>query len=142
MKNSLEKTIYLWAFLDIAYVVWIFDSAILAGHIPYYSSFIHDLASAESFGSAYPAALVVGTHLLKMSILLSGLMMAFKYKAGVYLSFIQAPFRFILVIPPTFFFIAKTGSSIPEAYFYLIVLVFILEVIKIIAQIKWLKQRV
>lgn len=139
MKNSIEKVIVLWGLLDLLLVASVFFTALQAGGIPYYSKFIEDIAAAKSFGPAYPVAAVFATYLLQVSIILTGFMMLLKIRMGVFLSLAQAPFRLLLIIPPTFFFIASLKSIVPSIYVLLVGVVFILEFYKIYTQIKWLR---
>ena len=60
-------------------------------------------------------------------------------KVGVYISLVQLPFRLILLVPPTFFFIQSARGYLPGLL--LITVIFILEVVKAITEILWLRSR-
>ena len=125
------RVTFLWGMIDLFYVFWLVASDLKAQNIPFYSDFIFDIKAAESFGSIYSLPLVYVTHLLILSVIFSGILLLLNNRIGVYISLIQSPFRLLLVMPPTFFFLAKLGNYFPNMNYVFIVLVYLVETLKI-----------
>lgn len=92
----------------------------------------------QSFGSPLFKVITIFGWVLFASVGVSGLLMLFATRAGVYLSFFQAPFRFILIIPPSFFFI-KNIPIISGWVVFSLFLLALLELLKVLVQVFWLK---
>lgn len=77
--------------------------------------------------------------LLAFSTVFSGFLMFKLKKTGVYLSLIQAPFRVLLVISPTLFFLSSLSGFVPDHEWIIYVAILAVEVLKIISECSWLK---
>jgi hypothetical protein len=139
--NSRSLGMLRWfGFLDLIYIGWCAYVAISIGEIPFYSALMDDVATARSFGSNFSVPLTVLANALNFSIIFSGFLMVFGRRSGVYLSLAQSPFRLLLVIPFSFFFVMFAKNGLPSsAYIPLITLVYLLEFVKICLLVIWLK---
>lgn len=131
--------IRLWGALDVAYILWRAYSDIVKSRIPFYDTFYDAYESAVGFGQ--PSILIFTSIavILSLLIFLSGPLMLALKRSGVYISLIQFPFRLILVIPPTFFFLSGTLTILPS--FAVIALIFLIEIFKAVTQVLWLRSR-
>jgi len=139
-KNWIIK---IFGLLDILLILWIFYKSYSAKKIPIYSDLQESLVSAKDFGFAeiiFSAAMVLSSIML-VSIIFSGFFMLKLKRIGIYLSLIQSPFRILLLIQPTFFFLStpliKLGLNHPSPF----LLIVLLELGKIAFQISWLKNQ-
>ena len=139
MLNKLRKTVVYWGVIDLLYTCLVIITALMDGSIPYYTKIIQDFEVAALIGNNFPNILIMSTHLMLISIAFSGVLMTFSKRSGVYLSLLQSPFRFVLLLPPTFFFLLPLQESVPFLSMFLVVLIIVLEVLKIIMLLKWLK---
>lgn len=141
MNVKLSHMVVFWGSIDLAYVLWVLVGDTHRGDIPFFSSLANDISDAHSFHGASFVALVVVGHMAKFSTLFSGMLMLASRKAGVYISLIQAPFRFFLIIPPTAFFIMAVETSSIGFRVTLFGFVFLVEVVKVYTEVMWLKDR-
>ena len=88
--------------IDIGCIAWVCVSALMLGKIPIYEDMIGSIAAAKAFGDV-PLALSVFPYVLLCSVLISGAFLIRGLKLGGYLGLIQAPFRCLLIIQPSFF---------------------------------------
>ena len=124
--------------LDVLLILSFIHSNILSkegGIIQYISD---NAGMVLSFGSPYFAAVFFLGGALFASIAVSGVLMLFVLRAGVFLSLFQAPFRFLLIIPPSFFFVQNVPFISNWIFVSLVVMAF-LELSKVAAQVYWLK---
>lgn len=137
-KNVIQKAIPLIGLIDLITICLVSYSSFMKGEIPFITSLISDLESGMSFGINSLFILGMLGHLVFITILLSGPLQLYSKRLGVIISLTQVPFRFILVVPPTFYFL---GSMFGDYKVMSIVFMFALEVLKVVIQIKWLKDQ-
>jgi hypothetical protein len=137
---NLSRFIRLWGFIDICYVIWIIYEDIASEKIPFFDSFLSALDASTAFDQLGITVLTVTGFVINLSVIVSGILMLMLNKVGVYVSLLQAPFRIFLIIPPTLFFLTKAGDNMAVPGWILIVVVMIVEVVKIVTELAWLKQ--
>ena len=125
-------------------MAWNIGCSIYRGEIPV----VHDIAQAtityKMFDFPVSKLLAHLTILIYISPIISGTLLIAKKKAGLIISYIQTPFRLILVIPPSIFFILwpLPFTISQKAVLWLgVILILISESIKISTLIIWHKRR-
>ena len=136
---NLSFYVRLWGGLDVAYTLWRVVKDVSESNIPFLGAFSEALGAAEEFGQTSVLIMTIVAAVVTLSIILSGLLMLALRKVGVYISLVQLPFRLTLLAPPTFFFIQSARDYLPSLL--LIAVIFILEIIKAITEILWLRSR-
>lgn len=135
----MDKLIKFFGGMDAVFIVWVIVSSLIAGNIPFYTSFIADIGSSSSF-SSWAFILTFMAHLLKVSVFVSAYRLIRVNRIGVYLSLVQAPFRLLVIIPPTFFFLGHLKNSFSSLAMIVVILILGLEVLKVGFQIFWLRK--
>lgn len=136
---NLSFYVRLWGGLDVVYILWRVVKDVSESNIPFLGVFSEALGAAEEFGQTSVLIMTVVAAVVTLSIILSGPLMLSLRKIGVYISLIQLPFRLTLLVPSTFFFIQSARDYLPSLL--LIAVIFILEIIKAITEILWLRSR-
>lgn len=128
----------LWGAMDVGYVLWRSAKDISESSFPFFGSFFEPLSAAETFGLTSVTILTGIAVVVTATILVSGPLMIMLNRAGVYLSLVQFPFRLAFMVPPTFFFVQSAGVYLP--IFAVVLVVMVLEVLKAVTQILWLRR--
>lgn len=136
---NLSLYVRFWGGLDVAYILWRVVKDVSESNIPFLGAFSEALGAGEEFGQTSVLIMTVVAAVITLSIVLSGPLMLALRKAGVYISLVQLPFRLTLLVPPTFFFIHSARDYLPSLL--LIAVILILEIIKAITEILWLRSR-
>ena len=136
---NLSFYVRLWGGLDVVYILWRVVKDVSESNIPFLGVFSEALGAAKEFGQTSVLIMTVVAAVVTLSIILSGPLMLSLRKIGVYISLIQLPFRLTLLVPSTFFFIQSARDYLPSLL--LIAVIFILEIIKAITEILWLRSR-
>lgn len=133
-----------WGILDLLSVGWYAGMNIYKGQIP----LVHDILSGrhniESFGLPNFSFLIYIAAILYVSPIFSGILLILKKKSGLMLSYIQTPFRLILIIPPSIFFILWPIDSSIEKPMVLglgFALIILSETIKVSTLMLWNKRK-
>jgi len=131
-----------WGILDLLSIGWYAGMNIYKGQIP----LVHDVLSGrqniESFGLPNFSFLIYIAAILYVSPIFSGTLLILKKKSGLILSYIQTPFRLILVIPPSIFFILwPIDNTIEKPIALGFGLVILSETIKVSSLILWNKRK-
>lgn len=129
--------IRLWGVLDIVYVLWKMLNDIEESKIPFVGSLSESLVAAAGFGQPLISILTYVAVILTLSIVFSGPLMLALIKVGVYISLVQFPFRLMLIMPPTFFFIQSAKDYISGPV--IIGLILTLEIAKAVTEVIWLR---
>ena len=129
----------IWGGLDVFYVLWRVYRDVLESKVPFYSTFVESLSDAQSLGQASFLILTAVGTVVMLSMVLSGPLMLMLHKAGVYISLVQLPFRLILLVPPTFFFVQMAKDYVPLPGWLLISIILIMEIFKVATDIRWLR---
>lgn len=129
----------IWGGLDVLYVLWRVYRDVLESKVPFYSAFAESLSDIQSFGQASVLILTAVGTVVMLSMVLSGPLMLMLHKSGVYISLVQLPFRLILLVPPTFFFVQMSKDYIPLPGWLFISIILIMEIFKVATEIRWLK---
>lgn len=134
----MRNLIRFYGILDVVLIAWVVFSAIRIGEIPIVTNLMESLAIASSFGTPFGGALAISAFVVFMSLFASGPLLIFLKRAGVYLAFLQAPFRVLWIIQPSFFFLALAkGAGL--FYWVQIGLVLALEVFKVVSLVVWIR---
>lgn len=128
-----------WGGLDVVYVLWRVINDVSESKVPFLEVFSESLGAAAGFGQTSISILTAVGVVVTLSIVFSGPLMLALNRVGVYVSLVQFPFRLILLVPPTFFFVQSTRDYLPSLL--LIVVILILEIIKAVTEILWLRRR-
>lgn len=101
-----KNIITLWGIFDLISLSWYIGWRIIHSQIPFY----HDMSKSIQVNTASGAPLwiimTIIAVMLYLSLLFSGVYLIKHKRIGAILSYIQTPFRFLLLIPPSIFFIA------------------------------------
>ncbi|MCP4373400.1 MAG: hypothetical protein GY797_35665 [Deltaproteobacteria bacterium] len=134
----------IWGILDLLTIAWYVGISIKRGHFP----IIHDISQGsiniKTFGFPNLTFLSYIAVLFYMSPLLSGPLLIFQKRIGLIIVYVQTPFRLIMIIPPSIFFILwPLNDSLSQSTVLWLgfILVFISESIKISTLIVWNKKR-
>lgn len=139
MIKKLEKTLMFWGIFDILAIFWYISWNIFQKRIPFLFD-IRELArSTASLGVAWVIVLSVFGLVVYLSLAVTGYLLIKQKKTGVIIAYIQTPFRLIMVIPPSIFFILWPLSFITETpnVIFGYSLILILEFMKIVSLILW-----
>lgn len=140
MKN-LEKIILTWGIFDLSAVAWYMGWNIYYGKLPIANDVQLIIENATSFG--IPSLIYVAFFglLIYLSLLISGFFLIKHKRAGAIISYLQTPFRLLMIIPPSIFFILWPLKYLFEKPPILagICLILFSEVFKLITVIKWHK---
>ena len=142
MKN-IEKIILAWGIFDIAAVVWYMGWNIYHGKLPIAHDIHGIIETTKLFGMPSLKYLAFFVILIYISLLVSGFLLIKRKKAGAIISYFQTPFRLMMIIPPSMFFILWPLKYLFEKPQNLILigisLVVLSEICKLITVIKWHK---
>jgi hypothetical protein len=142
--NKINSIAVFWGILDLLTIAWYLGCTIYRGDIPIVQDIVQATTTLKMFefpASKFLSYLLV---LLYISPILSGILLILKKKAGLIVSYIQTPFRLILIIPPSISFILW---PINDSFSKIAVLslgftlVFLSETIRISTLIVWNKKR-
>jgi hypothetical protein len=101
-----KNIITLWGIVDLTSLGWYTGWRIIHGQIPFY----HDISKSIQYntlsGTPSWSIITILSLLLYLSLLFSGIYLIQRRRIGAIISYIQTPFRFLLLIPPSIFFIA------------------------------------
>jgi hypothetical protein len=122
-------------------MVWIIYGDLTSGKMPFFDSFSSALDASVAFDQIGVTVLTVAGFVINLSVIVSGILMLMLNKVGVYISLLQAPFRIFLVIPPTLFFLAEAVDNIAIPGWTLIAAIMIVEIVKIVSELVWLKKK-
>ena len=142
MKN-IEKIIFTWGIFDLSAVALYMGWNIYYGKLPIAHDVQIIIENTTSF--AMPSLMYVAFFgiLIYISLLVSGFFLIKRKKAGAIISYFQTPFRLMMIIPPSMFFILWPLKYLFEKPQILILigisLVVLSELCKLITVIKWHK---
>ena len=142
--NKIKYIAVFWGILDLLSIVWYVGMNIYRGHLPIVHDIVQGSITIKTFGFPNLIFLSYISALLYVSPILSGILLILQKKAGLIISYIQTPFRLIMIIPPSIFFILWPLNDSFEKSLLLwfgFTLVFISESIKISTLIVWNKRR-
>ena len=141
--DAKKDTAKFWGILDILSIFWYIGWNVAHGYIPVLNDIEKVSENIAHFGLPEYMFLSFISVLLYLSPILSGILLVFQKKAGLILSYIQTPFRLILFIPPSIFFILwplKSIFEIPPLWLG-IALIIMSETLKVSTLILWNKRR-
>lgn len=137
----LDLAVKIFGLLDLCLIGWAILKDVMAQRIPFVAGIYDALETSQAFGLHPNLSLsisVVGNIAL-ISAFFSGYLMIKEKKVGVYISFLQAPLRVFLVVPPTFFFIIEALQLLPVPPIAIVLCLYVLEATKILFQVLWLR---
>jgi hypothetical protein len=151
-----KKIITLWGILDLTCLGWYVGWRIIHGQIPFYHDISRSMELNAVFGSPSWSIITVFSLVLYLSLLLSGIFLIKHNRIGAILCYIQAPFRLLMLIPPSIFFLTwplkyifnseSIRSAILKhspysldvvAFIAVTVLVLLSEILKLISVFNW-----
>jgi hypothetical protein len=100
-----KNIITLWGILDLACLGWYVGWRIIHGQIPFYHDISRSMELNTIFGSPSWSIITVFSIVLYLSLLISGTYLLKHNRIGAILCYIQTPFRLLMLIPPSIFFI-------------------------------------
>jgi len=103
--TKLEKIIVLWGVLDLVAIAYYIGRNIYYKRLPVIYDVQKIIENTTSFGLPELKYLVFASLLLYLSPLISGIYLIKLKKAGAIVNYIQIPFRLVMIIPPSLFFI-------------------------------------
>ena len=140
MKN-IDKIILAWGIFDLSAVAWYMGWNIYYGKLPIAHDVQRIIENTTSLGM--PSLMYVAFFglLIYVSLLVSGFFLIKRKKAGCIISYFQTPFRLMMIIPPSIFFILWPLKYLFEKPQILIgiSLVVLSEICKLVTVIKWHK---
>ncbi len=142
--NKSKNIAVFWGILDLLCIVWYVGMNIYRGNLPIVHDIVKGSAAIKAFGLPNLIFLSYISALLYVSPILSGVLLILQKKVGLIISYIQTPFRLIMIIPPSIFFILWPLNDSFEKSLLLwlgFTLVLISEIIKISTLIVWNKRR-
>jgi len=134
-----------WGILDLLSIGWYAGMNIYKGQIPIVHDIMNGIKNIEAFGFPNFTFIIYIVALLYISPVFSGILLILKKKSGLMLSYIQTPFRLILIIPPSIFFILWPIDSSIEKPMVLglgFALIFLSETIKVSTLMLWNKRKI
>ena len=102
---NIKRIILIWGILDFCSIGWYFLVRILHGQLPFYADIIASVNTARSFEHPLPIIIQVISLLLTLTLIYSGYLLYYQKPIAAIVAYIQIPFRFIALIPPSVFFI-------------------------------------
>ena len=143
---DLWKTITLWGILDLCSIGWFIGWRLFHGQIPFFHDITKSVDSTTSFGIPSLSIITVFSLILYVSLIFSGVYLIKHHKVGALLSYVQAPFRILSLIPPSIFFIIwplkyifKNPQSFLAISTFFLLLLFS-EAFKLYCVIRWHKR--
>ena len=94
-----------WGLCDLSSLAWYIGWRIYQGQIPFYYDYLQAYMVMRSTGDPMPVLGCAVSILLYLSLAFSGVLLLRKKISGAILSYIQTPFRLLILIPPSLFFI-------------------------------------
>lgn len=145
---KVKLIIAIWGLCDMCSIGWYIALRIVHGQIPFYHDVLKSIETNKMvYGSSSVPPVTVVALVLYASLAFSGVYLVNLRKVGAILSYIQTPFRFVLLIPPSIFFITwplkhifrDPGTIIAFATLGIVVL--LSETLKLWSVIRWHKLR-
>ena len=133
-----------WGILDLLSIGWYAGMNISKGQIPLVDDILSGSQNIETFGFPNFTFLIYIAAILYISPIFSGILLILKKRSGLMLSYIQTPFRLILIIPPSIFFILWPINSSIEKHMVLGLgfgLIILSETIKVSTLVFWNKRK-
>lgn len=106
--NTMPKPktiITIWGICDICSIGWFIGWRVAHAQIPFYHDLNKSIETNIAVGSPSLVLVAILSIILYVSLIFSGVYLIKGRKAGAILSYIQTPFRFLLLTPPSIFFI-------------------------------------
>jgi len=94
-----------WGLCDLGSLIWYVGWRIYLGQFPFYYDLQQTAMIMRSTGDSLPVISCALSTLLYFSLALSGVLLIKKKISGAILGYIQTPFRLLILIPPSLFFI-------------------------------------
>lgn len=105
---NVELLIRICGLLDLCSFAWYLSSRLLHGNLPFYPEIAMSIQTGSNFGGSFAAIIPIVTTvsmLLYASLIFSGYHLIRLHRIGAVLAYVQAPFRFLSVMPPSVFFL-------------------------------------
>ncbi|MEN6475035.1 MAG: hypothetical protein ABFD81_13555 [Syntrophaceae bacterium] len=94
-----------WGLCDLGSLAWYIGWRIYQGQFPFYYDYLQAYMIMRGTGDPMPVLGCAVSILLYLSLAFSGVLLLRKKILGAILSYIQTPFRLLILIPPSLFFI-------------------------------------
>lgn len=94
-----------WGLCDLGSLAWYIGWRIFQGQIPFYYDYLQAFLTMRAMGDALPLVGCILSIILYLSFAFSGVLFLRKKILGAILSYLQTPFRLLILIPPSLFFI-------------------------------------
>ena len=116
MMKRLEKIVIVWGVFDVLTIAWYLGWSIVHKRIPFVYDIRELIVSTTSLGIVWMIVLSVFGLVIYLSLAASGYLLITHKKAGAIIAHIQTPFRLLMIIPPSIFFILWPLSFVTESY--------------------------
>jgi hypothetical protein len=129
----------IWGVLDLLAIAWYMGWTIYHGRLPIANEVKSIFENTTLFGLPHLMYAVFFGMLIYFSLLASGFCLIKRKKAGAIISYFQTPFRLLMVIPPSIFFILWPLKYLFEKPPIIIglILTVLSEFCKLLTVIKW-----
>ena len=137
--NNYKRIIFILGIFDLLAVAWYMGWNLYYGKLPVANDVKLILENASSIEIPLLAYVFIFGLIIYLSLLLSGIFFIKMQKAGAIISYFQTPFRLLMIMPPSIFFILwplKYLFENPSIYFG-IILIILSEIIKMFTVGKW-----
>jgi hypothetical protein len=94
-----------WGLCDLASLAWYAGWRIYQGQIPFYYDYMQAYTVMRTTHDSLPVLGCTISILLYLSMAFSGVLLLKEKTSGAIISYLQTPFRLLILIPPSLFFI-------------------------------------
>ena len=146
MDMNFNRLTRFWGILDFCSIGWYFLWKLFHGQVPFYGDIVASINTARAIEHPLPMILTGVSLSLYLTLIYSGYILCIRKPYASKVSYLQAPFRLLLLIPPSLFFITwplKYLFESPRAFFPImtcVILLLISESLKICTLILWRRQ--
>jgi hypothetical protein len=106
--NTAQRSAFIpvfWGLCDLGSLVWYLGWRIVQGQVPLFYDYQQAYMIMRSTGDSMPLISCVVSIMLYLSLAFSGALLLRKKVSGAVLGYLQTPFRLLILIPPSLFFI-------------------------------------
>ena len=138
--RKIDKAILFFGACDVLYIAIYVLRRLLDKKIPFYSDVLNSVEISSATGTPMPIVLSALSICLMLSLLLSGIFLVRRKKAGAIVVYFQFPFRVFLAMPSFYFLIwplTRCGSSLMLVSSVTV----ISDIVKLLIVINWARKR-
>jgi len=106
-KPSLQYLVRLWGLFDLCSFAFYVGSNLFYRQIPFYYDILRSIQTARMLGDNTPIFAACIWLPIFLSLMMSGGLLYWYRRSGAIISYIQTPFRLVIFIPPSLFFVLR-----------------------------------